>query len=86
MIDLIVMDFAMSGMNGAEVARQARIDRPTIPILFITGFADRAAISGIEGALIIGKPFGRDELADKIALRLKCLRPAARPARLGARR
>ena len=65
-IDLIVMDFAMPGMNGAEVARQARIDRPTIPILFITGFADRAAISGIDGAQIIGKPFSRDELADKV--------------------
>jgi len=65
-IDLIVMDFAMPGMNGAEVARQARIDRPTIPILFITGFADRAAISGIEGAQIIGKPFSRDELAEKV--------------------
>lgn len=66
MIDLIVMDFAMPGMNGAEVARQARIDRPMIPILFITGFADRAAISGIDGAQIIGKPFSRDELADKV--------------------
>ncbi|HEY1505483.1 MAG TPA: response regulator [Stellaceae bacterium] len=65
-IDLIVMDFAMPGMNGAEVARQARIDRPKIPILFITGFADRAAISGIDGAQIIGKPFSRDELADKV--------------------
>ena len=31
-------------MNGAEVACQARIDWRTIPILFITGFADRAAI------------------------------------------
>jgi CheY-like chemotaxis protein len=66
MIDLIVMDFAMPGMNGAEVARQARITRPTIPILFITGYADRAAISGIDGAQIIGKPFSRDELADKV--------------------
>jgi len=65
-IDLIVMDFAMPGMNGAEVARQARISRPTIPILFITGFADRGAISGIEGAQIIGKPFSRDDLADKV--------------------
>jgi signal transduction histidine kinase len=65
-IDLIVMDFAMPGMNGAEVARQARIDRPTIPILFITGFADRGAISGIDGAQIIGKPFSRDELAEKV--------------------
>jgi DNA-binding response OmpR family regulator len=60
------VDFAMPGMNGAEVARQARIDGPTIPILFITGFADRAAISGIEGAQIIGRPFSRDELAAPI--------------------
>jgi signal transduction histidine kinase len=66
MIELIVMDFAMPGMNGAEVARQARINRPKIPILFITGFADRAAISGIDGALIIGKPFSRNDLADKV--------------------
>ncbi len=66
LIDLVVMDFAMPGMNGAEVARQARISRPTLPILFITGFADRAAIAGIDGAQIIGKPFSRDELAEKV--------------------
>jgi signal transduction histidine kinase len=65
-IDLIVMDFAMPGMNGAEVARQVRIDRPNVPILFITGFAERGAISGIDGALVIGKPFSRDELAEKV--------------------
>ena len=79
LIDLIVMDFAMPGMNGAEVARQARISRPNIPILFITGFADRAAISGIEGAQIIGKPFSRDDLADKVTQVLK-----ARSRRLSA--
>ena len=66
LIDLVVMDFAMPGMNGAEVARQAQISRPTLPILFITGFADRAAIAGIDGAQIIGKPFSRDELAEKV--------------------
>jgi two-component SAPR family response regulator len=66
-------------MNGAEVARQARISRPNIPILFITGFADRAAISGIEGAQIIGKPFSRDDLADKVTQVLR-----ARSRRLSA--
>jgi signal transduction histidine kinase len=79
MIDLIVMDFAMPGMNGAEVARQARVDRPNIPILFITGFADRGALAGIDGALVIGKPFSRDELADKVAQVLR-----ERDARLSA--
>jgi signal transduction histidine kinase len=78
-VDLLVMDFAMPGMNGAEVARQVRLDRPGIPILFITGFADRAAISGIDGAQIIGKPFSRDDLAEKVTQTL-----GARGQRLSA--
>ena len=41
--DLILLDVDMPGMNGAEVARLARAKRPRLPILFLTGFADRAA-------------------------------------------
>jgi len=62
-IDLLIIDFAMPGMSGAEVARQARAKRPALPILFITGFADRAALAGVSETHIIGKPFVNDELA-----------------------
>ena len=65
-IDLVLVDFAMPGMNGAEVARQAQARRPALPILFVTGFADRSALAGIGEAHIIGKPFVADELADKV--------------------
>ncbi len=69
-IDLLIIDFAMPGMNGAELARQVRVKQPTLPILFATGFADRLALSEIDESRIIGKPFVEDELAEKIALAL----------------
>jgi signal transduction histidine kinase len=69
-VDLMLVDFAMPGMNGAEVARLARAVRPTLPVLFITGYADRAALVGINDTQIIGKPFANDELGAKIKLAL----------------
>jgi CheY-like chemotaxis protein len=70
-IDLMLIDFAMPGMSGAEVARHFQAKRPAIPILFVTGFADRAALAGVSEAHIIGKPFIGSELAEKVALALR---------------
>ena len=39
-VDLMLIDFAMPGMSGAEVARRAHMTRPALPILFVTGYAD----------------------------------------------
>ena len=69
-IELLIIDFAMPGMNGAELARRVRAKQPTLPILFATGFADRVALADIDESRIIGKPFVDDELAEKIALAL----------------
>jgi CheY-like chemotaxis protein len=69
-IDLIIVDFAMPGMNGADVARQALARRPGLPLLFVTGFADRRALAGISEAHIISKPFVDEELARKVRLAL----------------
>jgi CheY-like chemotaxis protein len=64
-IDLMMIDFAMPGMNGAEVAREARARRPLLPILFVTGYADTTALSpGDEG--VLRKPFREEELAAKL--------------------
>jgi nitrogen-specific signal transduction histidine kinase/CheY-like chemotaxis protein len=76
-IEMILMDFAMPGMNGAEVARRARIIRPRLPILFITGFADRSALMGFPDAHVIGKPFTREELGDSLRAALDGEAPAA---------
>ena len=65
-IDLMLVDFAMPGMNGADLARQARVKRPALPILFITGFADRAALAGISEDRIVSKPYTDEELRTKV--------------------
>jgi CheY-like chemotaxis protein len=39
-IDLIITDQAMPGMTGTELAKAVRAERPTIPILIATGYAE----------------------------------------------
>jgi CheY-like chemotaxis protein len=65
-IDLVLLDFAMPGMSGADVARRVQRTRPSLPMLFITGFADRTALAGVAEQHILGKPYRREDLAHKI--------------------
>ena len=69
--DLLVLDFAMPGMNGAELAGHVRARWPDLPVLFVTGFADLTAIAEVSEDAIVQKPFRGDELPRK-ALRLLC--------------
>ncbi len=69
-IDLMVSDVGLPGMNGRQLAEIARRHRPDLPILFITGYAENAAIrSGFLGTNMgmITKPFAIDALSAKIA-------------------
>jgi DNA-binding response OmpR family regulator len=61
-----LLDFAMPGMNGAEVARLMQETRPGLPILFLTGFADSAALSGVGEEDVIRKPFDARELGARL--------------------
>jgi CheY-like chemotaxis protein len=65
-IDAILLDFAMPGMNGAEVAEVVRRDRPALPILFVTGYADVEALRAIPEREVVRKPFRAEELAQRI--------------------
>jgi len=65
-IDVLLLDFAMPGMNGAEVARQARARRPGLPILFLTGYADIEALPQANDDGVLRKPFVQNELAAKL--------------------
>lgn len=66
-IDLLLLDFAMPGMSGAEVARRVLRRYPKLPIVFVTGYADRAQLASISTAQTIGKPFEVGELAETLA-------------------
>lgn len=61
----LLLDFAMPGMNGAEVARAALARHPDLRIVFATGFAQSDAIDAVLGdrAIVLRKPFSPSTLA-----------------------
>jgi PAS domain S-box-containing protein len=70
--DLVLVDFAMPGMNGAELAREIRARLPDLPIVFVTGFAESDQLEGACGAdvPVLRKPFGIDELSAMVVSQL----------------
>jgi PAS domain S-box-containing protein len=63
--DLILMDYAMPGMNGADAARAARLVHPDLPIVFVTGYAESERLESALGGEVpvLRKPFTLAELA-----------------------
>jgi len=58
-------------MNGRQLADAARVHRPGLKVLFITGYAENAALGN--GVLdpsmqVLTKPFALDVLASKIRM------------------
>ena len=68
-IDLLVTDVGLPGMNGRQLADQARETRPGLKILFITGYAESVAMADgflQPGMEMITKPFDLDNLSQRI--------------------
>ncbi|MES1199731.1 MAG: PAS domain S-box protein [Pseudomonadota bacterium] len=68
-IDLIVSDVGLPGVDGRRFAELARQKRPDVKVLFITGYAQHAAVrSAFLGAHMdmMAKPFALDDLARKV--------------------
>jgi PAS domain S-box-containing protein len=68
-IDLLITDIGLPGLNGRQVAEAARQTRPDLKVLFMTGYAENAALaSGFlePGMAMITKPFAMDVLAGRI--------------------
>lgn len=68
-IDLLVTDVGLPGMNGRQLAEIARQHRPGLKVLFMTGYAQKAAErQGFleQGMDMVAKPFTLDLLANKI--------------------
>jgi signal transduction histidine kinase len=69
-VDLILLDVAMPGMSGLEVARQAQLKCPAVPILFVTGYVDKSTLGDVSDDRVVKKPFIGDELVEKVSAAL----------------
>jgi CheY-like chemotaxis protein len=65
--DLIISDYAMPRLSGAEVVRQARRIRPAMPAILMTGYADARSISRRpEDVHVLAKPFTLEQMSAAI--------------------
>jgi CheY-like chemotaxis protein len=65
-IDVLVTDVGMPGMGGLEVAKAAKAIAPTVPVVVVTGWAEREDIArarGHEVDAVLIKPVDPDALA-----------------------
>jgi two-component SAPR family response regulator len=70
-VDLLITDVGLpGGMNGRQLADAALITRPELRILFITGYAEKAALSEQDmkpGMHILTKPFSLETLGECVS-------------------
>jgi signal transduction histidine kinase len=61
--DLLVTDYAMPRMSGAELIERARDLRPGMPAIIITGYADSDQIARKpENVAVLAKPFSSEQM------------------------
>jgi signal transduction histidine kinase/CheY-like chemotaxis protein len=66
--EVLLTDIAMPAMSGPDLARQARLLRPALPIVFISGYADLETFVAEPGlGRLLNKPFRSAELAQALA-------------------
>jgi PAS domain S-box-containing protein len=68
-IDLLISDVGLPGMNGRQLAELMRLERPTVPVLFMTGYAESATVQSEflgENMAIIAKPFALDDFGQAV--------------------
>jgi PAS domain S-box-containing protein len=67
-IHLLLSDVVMPGMNGPALAEKLVVERPTLKVLYISGYTGQAVGQGVlpAGCNFLTKPFTRDQLAHKV--------------------
>ena len=66
-LSMLVTDINLGkGVTGFDVARKARELNPALAIVYITGQPQKLERFGVDGALLVEKPFPADEFAEKL--------------------
>ncbi len=70
-IDILVTDVGLpNGMNGRQLADAVRVQRPELPVLFVTGYAENAVLNHghlDHGMQVLTKPFASDVFARRVS-------------------
>ena len=71
-IGLVISDIAMPGAtNGLELARALRVQRPTLPVLLVTGYSQYGPEVAGEAFDLLEKPYRRETLVNAVRAALK---------------
>ena len=65
-VDVVVTDLSMPGMGGLEMARAAKKIAPRVPVIVVTGYAEREDVASARGReldAVLVKPVDPDSLA-----------------------
>jgi len=80
--DLIISDYAMPRLSGADVVHQAREIRPEMPAILITGYADSGSIARRpDDVHVLAKPFSTDQMCAAITSAAGAAAPTDAPER-----
>lgn len=72
-VDLLITDYSMPKMTGAQLVKAARELRPTLPVLLATGYAELPQDSELDLPRL-AKPYQQEELATEIVNMLRSAR------------
>lgn len=65
-VAVLLTDIVMPNMTGPQLAQQLRVQRPGLPVLFVSGVVSPANFEDAMGGWMIRKPYGPSGLAAKV--------------------
>ena len=65
--DLVILDYAMPGMLGRDVALHIKRIAPALPMLMVTAYLEKLSRADLPVDAVLGKPFAMDELRQAVA-------------------
>ena len=65
-VSILVADIVMPKMSGPQLAHLLRIQRPELPVLFVSGLVSYANFEGVMGGWMLKKPYSPSILVSKV--------------------
>jgi CheY-like chemotaxis protein len=65
-VEAVVSDIVMPGEDGIALAEKIRARWPTLPVLLVSGFSERAADAQARGFTVVNKPYSLPDLERRL--------------------